>query len=105
MNGETTMRTTISLLSIAVVLGVLPAGAQVPAHGDARWTPYLGCWRLVQETAIAPTGGPPVTVCVRQSDVTSGVTMTTFAGGKQILEQTVVADAAAHAVAEAGCKG
>jgi len=38
----------------------------------------------------------PMIVCVRPSGSTTGVAMSTFADGKRLLEQTVVADGVAH---------
>ena len=101
---------------MAVAFGAASAGAQTPStpqRFDARWTAYLGCWRLVQENVsnedaapvmTTPTG-PTITVCVRTSDATGGITMTTFADRKKVLEQSVVADAMSHPVVESGCNG
>src|SRR5947207_7859191 len=114
------MKTTVGLFALSLALSAGPAGAQAPSTSaattprfDARWTPYLGCWRLLQEnvgmesTVMLKTtpGGPAIVVCVQPSAATSGVTMTTFADGKQVLEQHVVADSVAHQVAKSGCTG
>jgi hypothetical protein len=107
------MKTTIGMLALAIALIAAPAHAQAAPRFDARWTPYLGCWKLLQEnirdtaagTAARSAVGPAITVCVQPSTTTSGVAMTTFADGKRILEQTIVADGAAHPVAESGCTG
>ena len=51
---------------------------------------------------------PAVTVCVQPTSgngPSSGVMMTTFANGKRLLEQTVVADGTGHPVSESGCVG
>ncbi|HEV3215198.1 MAG TPA: hypothetical protein VGZ27_05720 [Vicinamibacterales bacterium] len=122
------MKTIIGIFAAAIALGAMPAGAQGPATSvssgagaraagprfDARWTPYLGCWRLLQENVraegagappAATPAGPTITVCVAPSGTTSGVAMTTFADGNKILEQTAVADGAPRALAESGCTG
>jgi len=114
------MKTTIGMFALAFAVTAASAGAQAPSTSaattprfDARWTPYLGCWRLLQEnvgmeaTVMLKTtpGGPAIVVCVQPSAATSGVTMTTFADGKRVLEQHVVADSVAHQVAESGCSG
>jgi hypothetical protein len=118
------MKTKIGIFGIFAVIiasSAMPARAQAPPtstaavqHFDARWTPYLGCWRLLHENvrvegatapAAAMPAGPKIMVCVQPSGTTTGATMTTFADGKQILEQTVVADAARRGVAESGCNG
>ena len=68
------------------------AGAQ---ELDARWAPFAGCWELV-------SGG--ATSCVAPSTA-GAVTLTTLVDGKPVLEQTIVADGAPHALAETGCTG
>ena len=74
--------------ALVLVLGVgSPAGAQ---QLDARWAPFAGCWELVD-------GG--ATSCVAPSTA-GAVTLTTIVEGKPVLEQTIVADGAAHALAE-----
>jgi hypothetical protein len=106
------MKTTIGVLALAMTLVAARANAQAPRF-DARWTPYVGCWKLLQEnvrdtaagTALRSPVGPAITVCVQPSTTTSGVAMTTFADGKRVLEQTIVADGAGHPVAESGCTG
>jgi len=109
------MKITSAAFALALALGAASAAGQTtqPQRFDARWTPYLGCWRLVQENvsiegaapATTTPTGPTISVCVRPSAATGGVTMTTFADGKQVLEQNVAADGAAHPVAESGCTG
>lgn len=78
-----------------------------PATLDARWTPYLGCWRLYQENLLA--SDVPVSdvmmVCVTPSQTGGGVTMTTYAAGRPVLTQTILADGQAQPVNEANCLG
>ena len=101
------------------VITPAPALAQTPApsRADGRWTPYLGCWRLVVENvrnqgiedqiraAVQNAATPTMTVCVQPSATSTGVTMTTFADGNKVLEQAVLADGAGHPVSESGCAG
>src|SRR3712207_2733316 len=87
------------LLAFALgFVAVAPAFAQdaqssATAAADARWTPYLGCWRIVQESVGAEV--VPVArglqVCARPSG-RAGVEITTTVDGKNVLEQTVIAD-------------
>src|SRR5262245_26423043 len=97
------MKTRFVLLAVAMAaIGATPLGAQAQ-RVDGRWTPWLGCWRLLHENVrtqdavpgrSADAGSSPLlTVCVEPSGTTRGVTMTTFADGKQVLTQTIVADA------------
>jgi hypothetical protein len=110
---------TLTALLVFSALTVAPALAQTPAPSrtDGRWTPYLGCWRLLAEnvrnqgieeliqSAAQRATTPAMTVCVQPAGASTGVTMTTFADGKKVLEQNVVADAAGHPVADSGCNG
>ena len=99
--------TNILRLAIAIVLfSSASALAQdaTPAGLDSRWTPYVGCWTITQE-AGSPLAVPPGTmVCVRPSG-RSAVTITTTVDGKQVLEQTVVADGSAQPISQADCRG
>jgi hypothetical protein len=108
---------TLVSLPAATAQAQAPAAPAQPALSDGRWTPYLGCWRLLAEnvrdrsiqelirSAAQQAVTPALTVCVRPSGGSSGVTMTTFAEGKKVLEQEIVADGAPHAVMESGCQG
>ncbi len=97
-----------------------PARGQTPASGtlsDARWTPWLGCWRLSQEETRDGTASlgaalarqarhasvPGLVVCVEPAG--GGVTMKTFASGKIVLTQSVIADGKPHPVSQTGCEG
>src|SRR4051794_29226374 len=101
------MRTGIQAAAFTPLLGgstlaTAPATAQTatPARADGRWTPYLGCWRLLVEnvrnqgiaelirSATQNATAPTMTVCVQPSAApatSGGVTMTTFADGKKVL--------------------
>lgn len=86
------------LLPIAFALTTLaaPAVAQ-SAAGDARWSPWLGCWN--------PTG-PALTarVCVTRAG-DNGALLRTTVEGQPPVDQTIVADAAEHPVSDADCRG
>lgn len=118
-----------TLCGVAMAVGVLTTGlafAQTPADLDPRWTPWLGCWRLVQQdvrdaspsssiesfaelstarSARSRRGADEILVCVLPTDAGVGVKMTTFAGGRSVLEQTVLADGIGHRIIESDCRG
>lgn len=104
-------------LILALVFGAVAAGPafaqttqatpQRPASGfDSRWTPYLGCWRIVQEHLGDQTVpvAPGLMVCARPSGP-SGVAITTTVDGKNVLEQTIVANGLPEPVSQADCQG
>jgi hypothetical protein len=105
----------INKMLLAALFGVLtaaPAFAQntdagPSSHGfDSRWNPYLGCWRIVQEhqgEQLVPIA-PGLMVCAQPSGRT-GVAITTTVDGKNVLEQTIVADGSAQPVTQADCRG
>jgi hypothetical protein len=101
------MTTKLWLVFTIALLSATPALAQdPPALSDSRWNPYLGCWRIVQETAGAqqvPLASGTL-VCVRPSG-RYGVAITTTVDGKTVLEQTVVADGSAQPVSQGDCQG
>ncbi len=90
-----------SLLSLAAVAA--PAQAQSPAATtpsliDARWNPFLGCWRAVDDPA-----GTGSRICIAPAG--TGVTVTTIVGGQRVGEDTRVADGSARPVDADGCRG
>jgi hypothetical protein len=99
----------INKLFLAATLALLssaPAVAQdSPAAFDSRWTPYLGCWTIVQDqrgqSAPVPAG---TMVCVRPSG-RFGIAITTTVDGKNVLEQTIVADGSPQPLSEGDCRG
>ena len=104
-------------LMLAMVFGLLsavPAFAQTaqPAQQtttnafESRWTPYLGCWRVLQEQLDAQSVpvATGLTVCVRPSGP-SGVAITTTLDGKTVLEQTIIADGSAQPLSQENCQG
>ncbi len=93
----------ITAIAIAFVLApVLAPAIAVAQQLDSRWTPWLGCWQL---------SGEQVRVCVSPADDQRGVVLRTYVDGggvesrTPVLEQTLAADGARHAIAEAECRG
>jgi hypothetical protein len=86
-------------VALAALLGAVPVA---PQQLDSRWTPWLGCWTL---------SGEQVRVCVSPAEDQRGVILRTYVtpesdpGQTPVLEQTLVADGARHAIAEAECRG
>ena len=94
------------LAAMLALLSSAPALAQdTPAAFDSRWNPYLGCWTIVQDqrgqSAPVPAG---TMVCVRPSG-RFGVAITTTVDGKNVLEQTIVADGSAQPLSQGDCSG
>ncbi|MSO30281.1 MAG: hypothetical protein EXQ48_04950 [Acidobacteria bacterium] len=100
-----------TLVAAVLVLTAAPAFAQNPQAApsntfDSRWNPYLGCWRIVQEhmgdqnVPIAPG----LMVCAQPSG-RAAVAVTTTVDGKNVLEQTIIADGSAQPVTQADCRG
>ena len=100
-------------LAILFALLAVPARAQAP---DARWEPWLGCWTLAAENLrdAQPQRGaargqqPPsaldaARVCVTPSG--GGARFETTVGTQTAIDQTIIADAAGHAVKDADCVG
>jgi hypothetical protein len=100
------MTNKLMFAAILALLSTAPALAQEsPAALDSRWTPYVGCWTIVQDqygqSAPVPAG---TMVCVRPSG-RFGVAVTTTVDGKNVLEQTIVADGSPQPLSKADCTG
>lgn len=80
-------------------LPIQPAD-QAGGNIAAPWLPFMGCWRPSDERA--PEQG--VLVCVVPAGA-NAARMMTMAGDQPVIDETFVADGAAHAVAEPGCRG
>lgn len=116
MNGFI-MKTRIALALVLVAVA-LPAHAQ---QADSRWTPWLGCWQMLDDRvrdgnpsgadavaaarAEALGGTTNVTVCVTPASQPNAVTLSTRVSGEPAFEQTIAADAVAHPIAEGACSG
>ena len=108
------MKSAVLFVGFAL-LAALPAQAQT---NDPRWEPWLGCWTLVVDNLSAgdPNDASPrrptrpnieredsPRVCVAPSS--GGARLETTVAGRAAIEQTIVADAAQHAVADDECSG
>lgn len=104
-----------ALLVAVFALLAVPARAQT---NDLRWEPWLGCWNLAVDN-LRPREAPedaagaaprPATaidsaprVCV--SRTSDGARFETTVGPQTAIDQTIVADAAAHPVNDGECAG
>lgn len=100
------MTNKLMLAAVLALLSSAPALAQESqAAFDSRWTPYLGCWTVVQNqrghSAAVPAG---TMVCVRPSG-RFGVAITTTVDGKNVLDQTIVADGSPQPLSQGDCTG
>src|SRR6516225_5880566 len=88
---------------LAVIAGALlqamPASSQTTSPVDPRWTPWLGCWRLLQPTP------DDVLVCVDPESSGTGIVSTTLADRNAVLVRKLVADGSNRSVDEADCRG
>jgi hypothetical protein len=105
---------TVLLVALFALLA-MPAQAQT---NDSRWEPWLGCWVLVVDnlTAGNPNDASPrrptrpnieredsPRVCV--TPASGGARLETSVAGRPPIEQTIIADATQHAVADDECSG
>src|SRR5262245_23415113 len=116
--------------SLALAAGLLlaaglvtSAAAQTPAPTtaptDERWSSWLGCWQLNDESvddgsaAIARLLGVPAArrrenagavVCVAPAP-DRGAVMTTYINDRAVLTETIVADGKPRPITEAECHG
>src|SRR5215831_19726383 len=81
------------------LLQAMPASSQTTSALDPRWTPWLGCWRLLQPTPN------DVLVCVDPESSGTGIVSTTLADTNAVLVRTFVADGANRLIDEADCRG
>ena len=104
-----------ALLVAVFALLAVPARAQT---NDLRWEPWLGCWNLAVDN-LRPREAPEVAagaaprpataidsaprVCV--SRTSDGARFETTVGPQTAIDQTIVADAAAHPVNDGECSG
>jgi hypothetical protein len=113
------MNTTISTALLLFVLVIAPPAQGQQQSADARWTPWLGCWQLVDENqraanpdptelAGAPAARPSlsgVSICVTPASEPAAISLKTLVSNQPALEQTIVADGAGHPIADADCRG
>jgi hypothetical protein len=101
------MTTTHYVIACSLVLSAtLSASAQSPTNTPSqRWTPWLGCWQLAEESIQGDVANTPAArVCVTPS-ADGGATMTTLVRDKAVRVETIVADGAERPVAEPDCRG
>ena len=104
-----------TFLAVALPAAALPALAEGAAGGaaqsavepDARWLPWMGCWRLGEEQfEQAPDGSElpgPMFVCL--SPAAEGARMTARAGDEVFVERTLVANGVRREVSDGECRG
>jgi hypothetical protein len=103
------------------VIASSPAVAQTltTPSSSARWTPWLGCWQIAEESVedsarlLAELATTPSTrggtargarVCLTPS-ADGGVTITTRVNDQPVLTETLVADGSQRPITEPGCGG
>lgn len=69
---------------------------------DARWLPWLGCWRSDASSPSAPTGA---TTCVVPQAGSTGVEELSISGGKVVERRRFEADGKPHPMQESNCTG
>jgi hypothetical protein len=106
------VRTSLLLITMALAwpagsaqasaqIGEAAAGSQAGTAGDARWLLWVGCW----VPAARPGPGADSQVCIVPDDAAAGVRMITFAGDREILSETIVANGSGQPVPDQQCAG
>ena len=90
-------RVTLGMLVGAWLIMVAPIAAAQEV--DSRWTPWLGCWRAVDETTTAPV------LCVVPLAGEAAIEMLTIADGQVLSRESIFADGQEHAVSRDECEG
>ena len=91
---------------VATLLAAAPVGAGQSAQVatgtsiDARWLPWIGCWRPANQRS--PEEG--LHMCVVPAGP-NGVKMMTIAGDRAVIEETIVPDATSRPVDDPACRG
>ena len=87
------------------------------ASADSRWTPFLGCWSLIEDEVRQPLLGDPEEeateptkedrpmglVCLAPEG--NGIRLQTFSGDEAFLEESLVADGQKHEISQGKCRG
>jgi hypothetical protein len=104
---------------VMATLGVAAAQSSPPLPQANRWTPWIGCWQIADESIqdaaamLADMSGTPASpasttpnalVCVTPS-TDGGATMTTMVNDKPVLVETIVADGARRPLTDDNCRG
>ncbi len=109
----------ITIPTALFIVSVIAAPAHAQQSPDARWTPWLGCWQLIDENqgdaALNPARGTgassarpsrsDMSVCAARASDAAGITLKTRVNNQTALEQAIVADGAVHSVQDADCRG
>ena len=90
-------RVTLGMLVGAWLIMVAPIAAAQEV--DSRWTPWLGCWRAVDETPTAPV------LCVVPLAGEAAIEMLTIADGEVLSRESIFADGQEHGVSRDECEG
>jgi hypothetical protein len=99
----------------ATTAAAQPSTTPTPSN---RWTPWLGCWQIAEESVQDPTAllselagaSAPASitrnalVCVTPSS-DGGATMTTYVNDEPVLVEAVVADGTRRPLSDANCRG
>ena len=84
------------LVGAWLIMVVSMAAAQ---EADSRWTPWIGCWRAVDETAFAPV------LCVVPLAGEAAIEMLTLFDGQVVSREPVFTDGQQHDVSREECEG
>ncbi len=99
---------------ISALFVALLAGAQT---GDARWTPFLGCWNLVEDQLRQRVVDDPdedsfeedrpmgLMCLAPEGPEGNSVRLQTFSGDEAFLEETLSADGQKHQLTQGKCRG
>ncbi len=97
-------RRIFALLAVLAPLApAFPVAGAPAAAQESSWLAWIGCWE-----GSAEVGGEEAAsfvVCFRPLTAGSGVEIRTYADGELVSTEQMIADGAAHAVAEGGCTG
>jgi len=83
------------------------------ATADSRWTPFLGCWSLIEDEVRQPLLGDPEETTEEEMPLGlvcfapegNGVRLQTFSGEEAFLEEMLAADGQKHEVSQGKCRG
>ncbi len=99
------------MVSAWFVAALLSAAAPAADH---RWTPFLGCWNLIEDEVRRPLLGDPGAgeneeaqpvglVCFAPDE--NGVRVQSFSGEEALLEESLQADGERHEISQGKCRG
>lgn len=106
MHSRRVLPAVVRIAAAALLVAHAPASeAQTPvaaAVADVadRWAPWAGCWSPIDAQAPARD----LRVCVVPTADRSGARLVTFAGDRQLNEETILPDGTAKSTTERGCQ-